>query len=93
MKTEELISKEVRVSNADNDNRQFTIKAIATINSSGVSSIREGDVCNESGVIVGTFNAYNPGSLNTSFSTENRAEVLAAIDEFVADLNANAATL
>ena len=85
----ELIEKSVRVSNSDNADRQFAVEANVTLRGSQITSVNDGYVRTVDGNMhLCNFNGIHNLNVNFDSMAEDRTAVLAAIEEFMAALNA-----
>lgn len=95
MKREQKISEKVRVSNADNNDRKFEIKAEATIGDGHLIELQSGVIKTSDGVYLGTFSINNRqnsgGGMNINVTGGDYAEVSTAIVGFISEVEAFAA--
>lgn len=91
IKVEALIEKQERMSNANDSERAFDVSANVRTSNAGVGNIDNGTVTKD-GIQLASFNSYGGNSLNINYAGGiegvDRAAVLAAIEQFIADVKA-----
>lgn len=90
LKIENLVSADIRVSNAADSARSLNITAMARVENGSVGNVTQGSVSRaaegEPAAFVASFDSYSPDTLNVQFQTDaDRCTVLSDISAFIAD--------
>lgn len=85
----ELVSAKVRMDNSVDTGRTYDIRAEVEISGNAVQDFGNGEATKD-GATAATWTCYG-GTLNVTFYTQDGADVLAALNAFIADAKAKAA--
>ncbi len=83
-------SQKITFSNQNNEARKYDIRGTFQQRDGQIDAIEGGEVM-QTGTSVATFSAWNGEQLNINFNiSSGRTEIMTAIEEFIADVKAEA---